>query len=125
MRRLALACAVILVVFSWMAIPALSEPTAPAGQEVTLTGKATCTSCEIQGKSCKAGCCEACVKGGDPVMFTDEKGNRYILLRAGGRGTPLMTPERYKMLGGTVAVTGTLIVDKGIQAIQVSKMEQK
>jgi len=125
MKRLALSCAVLLLVFAWLALPAFSgkEMTAK-GQEISVSGKATCTSCSLAGMPCESGCCERCVKAGDPVLLTDADGNRYILL-SGEHATPLMTPERYKLLGGMVNVKGVMVKDKGIQAIYVDRMEAK
>jgi hypothetical protein len=130
MKRLVLRSVVLLLVLVWMAVPAFAAKEAKAtpikGKEVSLTGTVTCTFCKLSNPkiACAAGCCEACIKSGDPPLLTDTKGNQYILL-SGERGVPLMTPERYKMLGGKVNVKGILVKGKGIQVIYVDHMEAK
>jgi hypothetical protein len=97
----------------------------PKGKEVELTGKPSCTFCRFSHPDmpCKPQCCVKCVDSGDPVLFTDEKGEQYILL-TNEIGVPLMTPERKDMLGGKVKVKGILVKGKGIQVIYVDSMEQ-
>jgi hypothetical protein len=94
------------------------------GKEVSITGQLTCTFCKLQHKTCEEGCCERCVKAGDPPLLTDSRGNQYILL-TGEHEVPLMTPERYKMLGGKVTVKGVMVKGKGVQVIYVESMEAK
>jgi hypothetical protein len=57
-------------------------------------------------------------------MLTTADGDQYILL-TGEHEVPLMTPERYQMLGGSVNVKGVMVKGKGIQAIYVDQMVAK
>jgi hypothetical protein len=126
MRRLALACTVALLSLAWMAFPAFSgKEMSIKGKEISVVGKVTCTFCALAGKfACEEGCCERCIKAGDPALLTDADGNQYILL-SGEHEASLMTPERYKMLGRTVTVKGVMVKGKGVQAIYVDQMESK
>jgi hypothetical protein len=96
------------------------------GQDVSISGKVTCTFCNLAnpGKTCQQGCCERCIKAGDPPMLTTADGDQYILL-TGEHEVPLMTPERYQMLGGTVNVKGVMVKGKSLQAIYVDQMTAK
>ncbi|MEZ4598307.1 MAG: hypothetical protein R2940_00765 [Syntrophotaleaceae bacterium] len=96
------------------------------GQEITATGQITCTFCKLShpDKVCAKGCCERCIKAGDPPLLTTADGDQYILL-TGEHEVPLMSPERYAMLDGTVQVKGVLIQGQGVQAIYVESMEKR
>lgn len=96
------------------------------GEDVTVTGKLTCMSCALTNPDnpCGKGCCEKCIKAGDPAMLTDANGNRYVLL-TGKHMENLMNPERYAMLGGEVTVKGVMVNDKGVQAIFADEIEKK
>jgi hypothetical protein len=97
----------------------------PKGTEVTVTGKVTCTNCKLANpdKTCPQGCCEMCIKSGDPAMLTDGKGNMYILLTS-EKGVTLMNEERIKFVNTNVVVKGVLVKGKGIQGIYVDSMEK-
>ncbi|RJR44072.1 MAG: hypothetical protein C4567_04775 [Deltaproteobacteria bacterium] len=96
----------------------------PKGQEVTMTGMMSCTFCNLPGGAkCTKQCCQDCVKSGDPVLLTADKGGLYILL-SGEQMKPLMTPERMEMLQSKVTVTGTVVKRDGLQAIYVKKLEK-
>jgi hypothetical protein len=97
---------------------------APKGEEVTITGKMTCTFCNLpaMGK-CSRECCQNCIKAGDPPLLSDDKGNLYILL-TGEHEKPLMTPERMNLLTEKVTVSGMLVKRGGLQGIYVKKMEK-
>jgi len=118
-----------MLIFAWLAIPAFADSDRkgePAkGKEVTITGQVTCTFCKLSNpnKPCSPGCCERCIKAGDPPLLTAKDSTQYILL-TGEHEVPLMTPERYAMLGGMVTVTGILVKGKGVQVIYVDKMEK-
>jgi len=100
--------------------------TASKGRDVTVTGELTCAFCKLANptKSCEKGCCDRCIESGSAPLLTDAKGNQYILL-SGEHETPVMTPERYGMIGGKVNVKGLLVKGKGVQAIYVKSMEKK
>jgi hypothetical protein len=128
MRRRMVFPVVVLSVLSFCLI-AFAESSdkgaAVKGKEITVTGQLTCTFCKLANpeKKCPPGCCENCVKAGDPPLLTADDGNQYILL-TGEHEVPLMTPERYKMLGGRVRVKGIMVKGKGVQVIYVDTMEQ-
>lgn len=130
MRRLMVRLILVLFVLSFTAAILSSttdgKETAVKGEEVSITGQLTCTFCKLSkpDKPCEKGCCERCIKAGDPPLLTDSKGDQYILL-TGEHEVPLMTPERYKMLGKTVLVKGVMVKGKGVQAIYVDHMEAK
>ena len=98
---------------------------APKGQDTTITGKLSCTFCNLPaaGGTCSKECCQACIKSGDPALLTDEKGGLYILV-SGEHEKPLMTPERMDLVETKVKVTGIVVKRDGIQAIYVKKMEK-
>jgi hypothetical protein len=102
-----------------------NQPRAAAAQDVTITGRLSCTFCTLANPdmSCTPGCCADCVKAGDPPSLTDAQGNMYLLL-TGEKGMPLMTPERIQMMGGQVTVKGLLVARNGIQAIYVDSMSK-
>ncbi len=64
MRKPSLLCAVILLISISMTLPALAARYGMGmsinGQEVGISGKATCTFCSLAnpGKTCRPGCCE-------------------------------------------------------------------
>jgi hypothetical protein len=130
MKRIALRCIMMLCVLAWAAAPVMAtkdgKGVAIKGKEVSITGKITCTFCKLAhpDKTCEQGCCERCIKAGDPPLLTAEDGNQYILL-TGEHEVPLMTPERFKMLGHAVSVKGMMVTGKGVQAIYVDAMETK
>jgi hypothetical protein len=101
-----------------------AQVAAPKGKDVTITGMMSCTFCNLPGGAkCTKECCQDCVKAGDPVLLTDDKGSLYILL-SGEQMKPLMTPERMDMLQSKVAVTGIMVKRGGLQGIYVKKMEK-
>ena len=129
MKRLAclFLAAAVLVCFASSSFAAMDGKGNPIqGKDVTLTGLLSCTFCNLSkmGNVCEPGCCERCVKAGDPPLFTAEDGNQYILL-TGEKGVPLMNPERYKLVSGMVTVKGVMIQGKGIQVIYVDQIEKK
>ena len=121
---------VILFVSAVMAMPAFAAKDGQGnpikGKEVSIAGKMTCTFCKLANpdKTCKPGCCEGCVRAGDPPLLTATDGNQYVLL-TNEHEVSLMTPERYKMFNKPVNVQGVLVKGKGIQVIYVDKMELK
>ncbi len=95
---------------------------APKGEEVTITGKITCTYCNLPASGkCSLECCQNCIKSGDPVLLEDAGGNLYILL-SGEHEKPLMTPDRMKLLTEKVTVKGMLMKRGGVQGIYVKEM---
>jgi hypothetical protein len=130
MRRLMVRSILAVVVLSFTVAIFYSttngKETAAKGEEVSITGQITCTFCKLSkpDMTCPKGCCEGCIKAGDPPLLTDPTGNQYILL-TNEHEVPLMTPERYKMLGKTVLVKGVLVKGKGVQVIYVDQMEAK
>jgi hypothetical protein len=116
------AAGVYLLVFSGTSA---DQPRAAAAQDVTITGRLSCTYCTLANPdmSCTPGCCADCVRAGDPPSLTDAQGNMYLLL-TGEKGMPLMTPERIQMMGGQVTVKGLLVARNGIQAIYVDSMSK-
>ena len=92
----------------------------PKEKQVSVIGTMTCSVCRLThpGKACPPGCCEDCIKNGDPVLFTDQTGNQYVLAPKEG-GPKLMTDERYALLNQPVRVTGQLLKGKGVQFIVV------
>jgi|WetSurSiteA1Bulk_404760.scaffolds.fasta_scaffold00079_8 hypothetical protein len=129
MKRFVEKCITVMLILAWIAVPAFAateeKGSATKGKEITVTGTVTCTHCKLANpdKPCKPGCCERCIKAGDPPLLTDKEGNQYILLTS-EKGVSLMNPERHKMLGGMVTVKGVLVKGKGVQAIYVDKMEK-
>ncbi len=97
----------------------------PKGQETTITGKLSCTFCNLAtpSKQCTKECCMDCIKAGDPPLLTDGQGNLYILL-SGEQMKPLMTPERMNLLETQVKVTGIVVKRGGLEGIYVKKMEK-
>jgi hypothetical protein len=126
MKRIGMLMFVASCLVAGMVIAAMAaEQAKPKGNDITVTGQMSCTNCKLAqpGKSCPKGCCEMCVKAGDPVMLTDAKGNMYILLKS-GMGESLMNEERMKLLGSQVTVKGVLVKGKGVQGIYVDTMEK-
>jgi hypothetical protein len=129
MRIFVTRCITMLFILALISVPAFAateeKATPIKGKEITVTGTITCTHCKLANpdKPCKPGCCERCIKAGDPPLLTDKEGNQYILLTS-EKGVSLMNPERYKMLGGMVNVKGVLVKGKGVQAIYVDKIEK-
>jgi hypothetical protein len=94
------------------------------GKEVTITGRISCTFCNLPAAmECTKECCTACIKAGDPVLFSDEKGNLYLLV-SGEKEKPLMTPERMNLISEKVKIQGMLVTRGGIQGIYVKTMEK-
>jgi len=101
-----------------------AQGAAPKGEEVTITGKLTCTFCNLPAPGkCSKECCQACLKSGDPALMEDAKGNLYILI-SGEHEKPLMTPDRMDLMTEKVTVKGMLIKRGGLQAIYVKGMEK-
>lgn len=119
---LAFALAILMVI---TATVVAQDKAAAKGKEVTVTGKLSCTSCSMAHPEtpCPAGCCESCIKAGDPPLLTDKDGNQFILAASEMKAT-LMTPERIKLAGGMVTVKGMQIAGKGVQIITVTSMEK-
>ena len=114
----------LLVLMAVLLLASISWAQAPKGEEVTITGKMTCTFCNLPApaKGTKE-CCQNCVKAGDPVLLEDAKGNLYILL-TGEHEKPLMTPERMELLTATVTVKGLLAKRGGVQGIYVKELQK-
>ena len=111
--------AVLLVALGFVAVQGATK-----SKEVTLTGTMSCTSCNLPAASSSTKeCCKACITAGDPVMFTDAKGNLYILLN-NDKEKPLMNAERMEMVREKVIVTGKMVKRGGIQAIYVKTIEK-
>ena len=130
MKRYSALLAVGLAIVMVAAMAALSvgadKPAAPAkGKEVTVTGRLSCTMCTLTHPEmpCDKGCCQTCIKAGDPALLTDAKGDQYMLL-SGEMKKALMTDERMPLAGGHVKVKGMLVKGKGVQAIIVDTMEK-
>ena len=59
-----------------------AEKGAAKSKDVTMTGKISCTFCNLPAAGdCTKDCCQMCVKSGDPVLFTNAKGGLYIFTR--------------------------------------------
>ena len=101
-----------------------AESTAKKGEDVSMSGMLSCASCKIAGHTCPKGCCQSCVKAGDPALLEDEKSGELFLMLSGDMGKSAMTPERMDMLGGKVTVKGILVKEKGLQGIYVKSMEK-
>ncbi len=95
----------------------------PNGKRVSVSGTMSCTVCRLShpDKMCAPGCCEQCIKNGDPVLFTDLAGNQYVLAPKDS-STKLMTTGRYALLGKKVLVKGWLMKGKGVQVIVVDSI---
>lgn len=118
------ALVVMMAVLLLTAIGWAAEQGTPKGKEVTITGKVSCTFCNLPGQAnCTKECCQACIKSGDPVLLSDPKGNLYILI-SGEKEKPLMTPERMNLLQEEVKVQGMLVKRGGLQGIYVKTMEK-
>jgi hypothetical protein len=114
----------LLVLMTVLLATSICWAAAPKGQEVTITGKMTCTYCNLPAPGkCSKECCQACLKSGDPTLLEDAKGNLYILL-SGEHEKPLMTPERLNLLTEKVTVKGMLMKRGGVQGIYVKEMEK-
>jgi len=107
------------------AAPAWAAPAdaASEGTETTVTGRLTCTWCNLAHPKADPDrkCCVRCIRAGDPPLLTNGDGQQYVLL-TGVHETPLMTPARYELVGSTVKVGGVLIKGNGVQAIKVKSM---
>ncbi|MEW6658225.1 MAG: hypothetical protein AB1424_06170 [Thermodesulfobacteriota bacterium] len=114
----------VLVLMALLLLTATCWAAAPKGQEVTITGKMTCTFCNLPAPGkCSKECCQACLKSGDPVLLEDAQGTLYILL-SGEHEKPLMTPDRMNLLTEKVTVKGMMVKRGGIQGIYVKGMEK-
>lgn len=118
------------VVFAVMAILMVTtaawagEKASAKSKEVTITGKISCTFCNLPAAmECSKECCAACIKAGDPVLLSDSKGKLYLLV-SGEKEKPLMTAERMDLVQGKVKVKGILASRGGIQGIYVKTMEK-
>ena len=99
-----------------------AQGAAPKGEEVTITGKMTCTFCNLPAPgTCSKECCQACFKSGDPALLEDAKGSLYILL-SGQHEKPLMTPDKMDLMTEKVTVKGMLMKRGGVQGIYVKEM---
>lgn len=115
----------LLLVMAVLLMASISWAAAPKGQEVTITGKMTCTFCNLPAPA-KGGtkeCCQNCIKSGDPTLLEDAQGNLYILL-SGEHEKPLMTPERMDLVREKVVVKGMLVKRGGVQGIYVKEMKK-
>lgn len=111
--------AVLATAVGWAAVQGATQ-----GKEVAITGKISCTFCNLPAKgNCTKECCQACIASGDPVLLSDAKGSLYILL-SGDKEKPLMTEERKGLLQETVVVKGKLVKRGGVQGIYVKSMEK-
>ncbi|MEM5786923.1 MAG: hypothetical protein AAGU11_06355, partial [Syntrophobacteraceae bacterium] len=73
--------AVVLVMVFMLTATCWAAGKGPEGQDVTMTGKISCTFCNLpKAGQCSMECCQNCIKSGDPVLFSDSKDNLYILL---------------------------------------------
>jgi hypothetical protein len=109
----------LLVAAGWAAEKGVSQ-----GKDVTITGKLSCTFCNLASPvGCTKECCVGCLKSGDPVLLTDGKGNLYLLI-SGEKDKPLMTAERMNLILEKVKVKGTLIKRGGIRGIYVKSIEK-
>ena len=116
----------ILMVVAMVAFTVGQDKAAPSkGKTVTMTGKVTCTMCTLAHPEtpCDKSCCQTCIKAGDPALFTDMRGNQYVLLSSDMK-SPAISAERMEMAGDRVKVKGLLIKGKGVQAIVVDSMEK-
>ena len=114
----------ILVIVALLLVITTCSGAGPQGQDVTMTGKLSCTFCNLPGGGkCTKECCQSCIKAGDPPLLTTANGSMYILL-TGEQMKPLMTPDRMDMLQSQVKVTGIEVKHGGLQAIYVKKMEK-
>jgi len=123
---LAVGLAIVMVAaMAVLSVGADKPAAASKGKEVTVTGRLSCTTCTLAHPEtpCDKGCCQTCMKAGDPALLTDAKGNQYLLL-SGEMKTALMTEERMPLAGGQVKVKGMLLKGKGVQAIAVDTMEK-
>lgn len=112
----------LLVIVTLLLLSPVCWAAAPKGQEVTITGKITCTFCNLPASGkCSKECCMNCIKSGDPTLLEDAEGNLYILL-SGEHEKPLMTPERMNLLTEKVTVKGILMKRGGVQGIYVKEM---
>jgi hypothetical protein len=114
----------VLVVLAMVGVVAWAvDDMAMKGEEVTMTGSLSCASCKLAGHKCPKGCCETCVKGGDPALLENDKGELFLILsRDMGKGA--MTAERMAFLGGKVTVKGIVVKAHGLQGIYVASMEK-
>ncbi len=110
----------------WTLSMVIAQGNAMPGKQVSIVGTMTCTVCQLMhpGTKCAPGCCEQCIKNGDPVLFTDQGGNQYVLT-ARDQNSKLMIPERYALLGQKVLVRGRLVKGKGVQFIMVESVAKE
>jgi hypothetical protein len=112
------------VVVAVLLLTAAGWAASSKGKEVTITGKISCTFCNLPAASnCSKECCQACIKSGDPVLLTDAQGNLYLLI-SGDKEKPLMTADRMNLLQEKVKVKGMLVKRGGMQGIYVNAMEK-
>jgi len=125
MRRTSWHRAVLAVLALASVAPALAAPpeVASEGTETTVTGRLTCTWCNLPHPKANPDrkCCVRCIRAGDPPLLTSGDGQQFILL-TGVHETPLMTRARYQLVGSTVKVEGLLVKGQGVQAIKVKSM---
>ncbi len=97
---------------------------ATLGRDVAITGRITCAFCGLTGHpDCTKESCRLVVNSGAPVLLTDAKGNRYMLL-SGKKEKTLMTEERKGLLQEKITVHGKLVKRGGVQGIYVRSMEK-
>jgi len=115
---------VLLMLLAFLLLTSICWAAAPKGEEVTITGKMTCTFCNLPAPGkCSKECCQNCIKSGDPALLDDGKGNVYILL-SGEHEKPLMNPERMNLFTEMVTVKGMLVKRGGVQGIYVKDMQK-
>jgi len=62
--------AFILIAGAWVVVQAATQ-----GKDVSITGKISCTFCNLPASSnCTKECCKACVGSGDPSFYRMPKG---------------------------------------------------
>jgi hypothetical protein len=109
---IALITAYLLIAAGWALVQGASQ-----GKEVAVTGKISCAYCNLSAPgNCTKESCRAGVIHGNPVLLTDTKGNRYMLLSE-KKEKPLMAGERMHLLREK-SVHGKLVKLRRIRAIR-------
>lgn len=102
---------------------AAKETAAPAAGQTTLKDEVVDMSCYIahgsKGKEHKT-CAVKCLKGGSPVGILSEDGSVYLVVN---HTDEKAYKELKKKVAETVTVTGRVVQQKGVQGIEVSKVE--
>ena len=90
------------------------------GKEVTLKGEIVDLQCYMADPDLKGedhvGCAKMCVKLGLPVGFLAEDGQLYLLM---GPGHVSMKEKALELVGQQTTITGILIEQKGLKAVQL------